>query len=745
MAKSKKSETITENIFRGFYIADNFIEKSAIPDVYGFKSKRGTQYKGYPDFFMDVEDYSIVVEAKSDDLESAEKEVLHYMKTNNIKKDIIGIAVSGQSLESLSVSYFLRNFRKREVTAIDASGLISVPDIEKLYLNAKYGESVSDEHLTDVLNSLNKRFNGVVRDTERSLFFSGLMIALKDLNFRSTYDLMQTPSKEEAKSKNLRESYHLNEAILKAISTQLEDKINNLSKQINWIDKFSFIRDIDFSLVDYKLIINEIEREIFRPFQNNEKHDILGKAYKIFLKRAGKIDNKNIILTPDHIKSLMIELARLDVADVVLDTCTGTGGFLMEAMERMVKLANNNSTLIGDIKNKQLIGFEIDTVLFALACSNMFLHGDGRTNMIYRSSLLEDDNDNVIGTSNDDVFSYIRQSKPTKCIINPPYENNSSIKFTRQAIEYLEPNGRLVIIMPTPTLKQNQGGLTEELLKMAKLDFVIKMPNKLFSEQKRCVNTSIFGFTKTPHNQNDDVLFYNLEDDGLVSVQHKGRIDRYGRWANIKDHVVDAISNHNEIAGVCEKRKIYRDGVLNSIGFQTRNKESQMFKIDELFEVKKGSLASEKSIEGDFHFITGSEEWKTHCDYSHDMEALVYIVGAAGSLGRCHYVNDKFIASNLSLILTPKRGSGHSVNLRFYSTYFNHFKKKMVSDLSDGTSKLTIREEDLKSYYVDYIDIEEQNKFVEKYVVDMEDKKRRFIEEIKVLEGNINREIEDML
>lgn len=29
----------------------------------------------------------------------------------------------------------------------------------------------------------------------------------------------------------------------------------------------------------------------------------------------------------------MVELARLNVKDVVLDTCTGSGGFLMEAME----------------------------------------------------------------------------------------------------------------------------------------------------------------------------------------------------------------------------------------------------------------------------------------------------------------------------------------------------------------------------------------------------------------------------
>lgn len=45
------SETKTENLLRDFYGSKTFVEKSAIPTVYGFKSKKGTKYKGYPDFF----------------------------------------------------------------------------------------------------------------------------------------------------------------------------------------------------------------------------------------------------------------------------------------------------------------------------------------------------------------------------------------------------------------------------------------------------------------------------------------------------------------------------------------------------------------------------------------------------------------------------------------------------------------------------------------------------------------------
>ena len=81
-----KSETITENIIRNHYGTLTFLEKSAIPDIYGFKSKKKTGFKGYPDFFLELDDYVIVVEAKADDQETAKEEVQWYMSKNHIKK-----------------------------------------------------------------------------------------------------------------------------------------------------------------------------------------------------------------------------------------------------------------------------------------------------------------------------------------------------------------------------------------------------------------------------------------------------------------------------------------------------------------------------------------------------------------------------------------------------------------------------------------------------------------------------------
>ena len=199
----KNSETVTENIFRDYHSAMVFIEKSAIPDSLGFVSKNGTSFKGYPDFYREEEDFVIIVEAKATKQNYAVEEVKHYMLKNNISKDIIGIALSGQSKEKLKIEYFLKINSRKDITKLNADSLLTLRNIHKLFWKSRYGDSITDEALTSTLNSLNKTFHkdSKVKDTERSLFFSGLMIALKDSNFRNTYKHIEAPSQDEVKAR----------------------------------------------------------------------------------------------------------------------------------------------------------------------------------------------------------------------------------------------------------------------------------------------------------------------------------------------------------------------------------------------------------------------------------------------------------------------------------------------------------------------------------------------------------------
>ena len=137
-------------------------------------------------------------------------------------------------------------------------------------------------------------------------------------------------------------------------------------------------------------------------------------------------------------------------------------------------------------------------------------------------------------------------------------------------------------------------------------------------------------------------------------------------------------------------------------------------RIGDLFELEKGSLQSSKCTEGEFDFITASKEWKTHNDFSHDFEALIFAAMASGSLGRTHYVNGKFITSDLCYILTPKDNDKFPIDLKFYHFVFNSLKEEIVKNTKSGTSKEAINQTNLKNYEIPYFGIEQQHLWIEK-------------------------------
>lgn len=131
--------------------------------------------------------------------------------------------------------------------------------------------------------------------------------------------------------------------------------------------------------------------------------------------------------------------------------------------------------------------------------------------------------------------------------------------------------------------------------------------------------------------------------------------------------------------------------------------------IDELFDYEKGTLQSSKCTPGKYTFITAAEEWKTHETFTHDCEALIFAMAASGSLGRTHYVNGKFISSDLCFILTPKKGL--RLDLTFYYRLFNFLRADIVKKTATGTSKLAINHTNFGAYRLPYFEYEHQLNF----------------------------------
>lgn len=139
-------------------------------------------------------------------------------------------------------------------------------------------------------------------------------------------------------------------------------------------------------------------------------------------------------------------------------------------------------------------------------------------------------------------------------------------------------------------------------------------------------------------------------------------------------------------------------------------------KIGDIFSIEKGSLQSSKCTPGEYDFITAATDWKTHNSFDHECEAIVYAVAASGSLGRAHYVNGKFIASDLCFILTEKDKNQYPINFLFYQIVFEMLRDEIVSKTKTGTSKESINRGNFSNYEIPYFPIEFQLANYEKFV-----------------------------
>lgn len=137
--------------------------------------------------------------------------------------------------------------------------------------------------------------------------------------------------------------------------------------------------------------------------------------------------------------------------------------------------------------------------------------------------------------------------------------------------------------------------------------------------------------------------------------------------------------------------------------------EWKKVRIGKIFHLEKGCLQSSKCIQGKYDFITAAKDWKTHNTYTHDCEAIVYAVAASGSLGQAHYINGKFIASDLCLILTEKDKTKYPINFLFYQIIFESLRDEVVSKTKTGTSKEAISQKNFSAYEIPYFSIDFQN------------------------------------
>jgi type I restriction-modification system DNA methylase subunit len=545
------NERITEDIVRkhfNSYSNECIIEeqKSSNPKIDKLlknASKKGGG-KGHPEFIISLKnntDFIIVVECKADITkhqsptldkydEYAVDGALLYASFLSKEYDVLAIGVSGQNLKELKVSHYLYLKGEKKSIPIFGNKLLDIESYINGYL--KNPEKFIQDYniLLDFSRKLNVDLHHhKIPEKDRALLISSILIALDDKAFRKAYKEYDKPEE-------------LAKFLVDTVSNVLRKANLNGKKLENLNIQFSFIRT-DTSLSTNQGVLrnltDSIDENINKFIKTHEYYDVLGQLYIEFLQYANSEKGLGIVLTPPHITELFCELAGVNKNSVVYDNCCGTGGFLISALRKMIKDAKDDFEKEKEIKTKQIIGVEYLSNIFALACSNMYIHQDGKTNIISGDCF------------DAEVMGQVKKYKPTMGFLNPPYkvskEDIEELKFVLNNLEVLQPGGTCIAIVPMQCALAQKGEIYElkrRILQEHTLEAVLSMPDELFFNSDVGVVTCVMIFTAhKPHPSNKETYFGYYKDDGFVKRKIKGRIDVFGKWEDIKAEWVSSYIN----------------------------------------------------------------------------------------------------------------------------------------------------------------------------------------------------------
>jgi len=121
------------------------------------------------------------------------------------------------------------------------------------------------------------------------------------------------------------------------------------------------------------------------------------------------------------------------------------------------------------------------------------------------------------------------------------------------------------------------------------------------------------------------------------------------------------------------------------------NKIIKKCKLSDLFIIEQGDKQSTKVKAGKYKFVSTAVEMKTSDSFKYDGEAiLIPCVSMTGhgkaTISNIYYINDKFDAANMLMVLRPKN---EKICAKFYYFLFKQEKNTFFTRLMNGTSNVT--------------------------------------------------------
>ncbi|WP_425381214.1 HsdM family class I SAM-dependent methyltransferase [Spiroplasma endosymbiont of Polydrusus pterygomalis] len=361
---------------------------------------------------------------------------------------------------------------------------------------------------------------------------------IKNLNHRMIWTACILVAKRFGCNYNIDDSIAtIKHKTIETIHKQIEEELKINSKLNKLEETFKLIQyqeNVDINKKELFInSINSISENIDSKNWNGE--DVMAIFFNEFTRYKGKSENGQVF-TPDHITSLMYKITKTNMNDRVLDACCGSGSFLVKAMCNMIKEAGGNKTKKSlEIKRNQLFGIEVDPEIYALACANMLIHKDGKSNINCDNALSQ-----LMG-------NWIKEKQISKVLMNPPYEQKSKpIAILENVLNNVQRNATCAFLLPNSKLRTNWKKV-QKILWTHKLTHIIKLPD-IFQNMASTGSVSIFIFNAHQPQNNEEIFTCWIKEDGLVTVKNQGRHDINSIWKNdLEDYWVEAINKKQDI------------------------------------------------------------------------------------------------------------------------------------------------------------------------------------------------------
>ena len=282
------------------------------------------------------------------------------------------------------------------------------------------------------------------------------------------------------------------------------------------------------------------------------KTDLLGDAIESALSETGGTKDVGLFRTPDHIRQFMTALIEPTFDDLIFDPACGTGGFLFDAFEFVMRRVDPTREWPGEKANSELADwfdkyFEKNQIDFPSIEQTTQFYRSGVTGIEYLGMIRKMAAINFyirgLNPANIEQGDSLAKYRPvtdheTKSIIlaNPPFgaqrdqeaypdvwgeyskESETTILFVKLMFEHLKQTGRCAVVVSEGFHTWDQfsaKALRKMLLEEAQLKAVISLPQGLFvSKNGQGPKTSILVFEKG--GKTDWTWFYKVTNDGYT-------------------------------------------------------------------------------------------------------------------------------------------------------------------------------------------------------------------------------------